>query len=128
MTKKQNKKSGGSVKGVAADTWEKLEQVFESRVVRVLHAMQIPSHDDVQQLASRVEALTQAVEKLAGEPVVTPTPKRSSKSAKKATKKSRKKTQKKSGTRQRKSSAKKTAKKKRASSKAARSGASKKRG
>ena len=117
MSKKQNKKTSGSVKGVAADTWEKLEQVFESRVVRVLHAMQIPSHEDVQQLATRVEALTRAVEKLAGEPVVAPASQRSGKSGKKTTKKSGRKTSKKAGSRKRKTSAKKTAKKKPASKK-----------
>lgn len=67
MSKKKSSKKN-SVKDMAADTWEKLEQVFESRVARVLNAMQIPTHDDVQELSARVEALTHAVEKLGGDP------------------------------------------------------------
>lgn len=87
VSKKTKKKSAGNVKGMAADTWEKLEQVFESRVARVLNAMQIPSHDDVQQLASRVEALTRAVEKLGGKPVPAAKKRATRKAAKKPGKK-----------------------------------------
>lgn len=68
MSKKKSSKKSAGVKGMAAETWDKLEQVFESRVARVLNAMQIPTHDDVQELSARVEALTRAVEKLGGKP------------------------------------------------------------
>ncbi|NNF52152.1 MAG: hypothetical protein HKN59_06910 [Gammaproteobacteria bacterium] len=107
MSSKKKKKSAGSVKGMAVDTWEKLEQVFESRVARVLNAMQIPSHDDVQQLASRVEALTRVVEKLAGRPI----PAAKKRATRKASKKTSKKASKKPASAKKSSPAKSTKKK-----------------
>lgn len=97
---------------MAADTWEKLEQVFESRVARVLNAMQIPTHDDVQELSARVESLTRAVEKLTGEPVKTQPRK---KTAAKPRKKSRKTSARKSTSRKKTARKKTNSKKKSAS-------------
>ncbi len=120
MSKKKSSKKSASVKGMAADTWDKLEQVFESRVARVLNAMQIPTHDDVQELSTRVEALTRAVEKLGGKPV--PANRKKATSKKKAgtrKKPSRKKTssKKKTSTRKRPSRKKTSSKKKSATRK-----------
>lgn len=68
MTKKRKKTRSAGVKDMAADSWEKLEQLFAARVAMVLNAMQIPTHDDVQELAARVAQLTRQVEKLSGKP------------------------------------------------------------
>lgn len=69
MSKKRKKTGTSGVKGMATDSWEKLEQLFAARVAMVLNAMQIPTHDDVQDLADRVAQLTRAVEKLGGQAV-----------------------------------------------------------
>ena len=68
MSKKRKKKMTSGVKDMATDSWEKLEQLFAARVAMVLNAMQIPTHDDVQELATRVAQLTRQVEKLSGKP------------------------------------------------------------
>lgn len=69
VSKKRKKKMASGVKDMATDSWEKLEQLFAARVAMVLNAMQIPTHDDVQELAGRVAQLTRQVEKLTGQPV-----------------------------------------------------------
>jgi len=50
----------------AAATWDKLEQVFESRVARALNRLGVPTNRDIQHLSKRVEALTASVQKLSG--------------------------------------------------------------
>ena len=50
----------------ATGTWDKLEQVFESRVARSLHSLGVPTRDDVAALAKRVAELKAAVDKLNG--------------------------------------------------------------
>jgi poly(hydroxyalkanoate) granule-associated protein len=52
------------VKGKATDTWDGLEQVFEDRVARVLNRLGVPTNDDVQDLAKRVEELNATVKSL----------------------------------------------------------------
>jgi poly(hydroxyalkanoate) granule-associated protein len=47
----------------AADTWDKLEKVFEARVQRVLVKLGVPSRDDLNALTERVERLTEALRK-----------------------------------------------------------------
>ncbi|MBI4756668.1 MAG: phasin family protein [Betaproteobacteria bacterium] len=51
----------------ATGTWDKLEQVFEDRVARALHSLGVPTRQDIRTLSARVEALTEAVDKLNGE-------------------------------------------------------------
>jgi poly(hydroxyalkanoate) granule-associated protein len=48
----------------ATGTWDKLEQVFESRVARALHSLGVPTRSDVAALAKRVAELKAAVDKL----------------------------------------------------------------
>jgi poly(hydroxyalkanoate) granule-associated protein len=48
----------------AGDTWDKLEQVFEARVARALARLGVHTHDDVQRLADRVDALSESVNEL----------------------------------------------------------------
>ena len=45
----------------AADTWDKLEKVFEERVQRALVKLGVPGRDDLNALTERVERLTAAV-------------------------------------------------------------------
>lgn len=80
----------------AADTWDKLEKVFEERVQRVLVKLGVPSRDDLRALSERVERLTEAVRKAGADKPGKAAPARaasaqtakpkSAKSAKKATK------------------------------------------
>ena len=53
------------VKERAVGTWDKLEQVFEDRVARALHSLNVPSRKDIETLSKRVAELTAATEKLA---------------------------------------------------------------
>jgi poly(hydroxyalkanoate) granule-associated protein len=50
----------------ATCTWDKLEQVFETRVARSLNSLGVPTKDDVAELARRVAELKAEVEKLNG--------------------------------------------------------------
>jgi poly(hydroxyalkanoate) granule-associated protein len=50
----------------ATGTWDKLEQVFETRVARSLNSLGVPTKDDVATLAKRVAELKAAVDKLNG--------------------------------------------------------------
>jgi poly(hydroxyalkanoate) granule-associated protein len=50
----------------ATGTWDKLEQVFESRVARALNSLGVPTRDDVAALSKRVAELKAEVEKLNG--------------------------------------------------------------
>ena len=50
----------------ATGTWDKLEQVFETRVARALHSLGVPTKDDVTTLSKRVAELKAAVDKLNG--------------------------------------------------------------
>lgn len=59
----------------ASGTLGQIEGLFTQRVSRALHALQIPTARDVQELTLRVEALQQAVERLErkrGERIVPP--------------------------------------------------------
>jgi len=48
----------------ASGTWDKLEQVFETRVAKALHTLGVPTHEDIEQLSRRVAELTAVVEGL----------------------------------------------------------------
>jgi len=60
-------KLAGSVSTKATQHWDKLEQVFEERVARALSRLGVPTHKDIQQLADRIEALSEAVHELTGQ-------------------------------------------------------------
>lgn len=51
----------GQAKERAADTWDKLEKVFEERVQRALVKLGVPGRDDLNALTERVERLTAAL-------------------------------------------------------------------
>jgi poly(hydroxyalkanoate) granule-associated protein len=63
----------GAVKERAADTWDRLEKVFEDRVQRALTRLGIPGRDDLQDLVSRVEELNAELRTLGGKAAPTPT-------------------------------------------------------
>ena len=52
------------VQAMAGGTWDKLEQVFEERVARALSKLGVHTQADVERLAKRVEALSEAVNEL----------------------------------------------------------------
>lgn len=55
------------VQKMAGGTWDKLEQVFEDRVARALSKLGVYTQNDVQRLAERVDALSEAVNRLINE-------------------------------------------------------------
>jgi poly(hydroxyalkanoate) granule-associated protein len=57
-----------TVRGRAADTWDRLEKVFEDRVSRALGKLGVPGRDEMQALLDRVEDLNRAVRKLNARP------------------------------------------------------------
>jgi poly(hydroxyalkanoate) granule-associated protein len=52
----------------ATGGWDKLEQVFESRVARALNRIGVPTYKDINNLSKRVEELTASVQKLTRTP------------------------------------------------------------
>ena len=50
-----------SVRKQASDNWDKLEKIFEERVYRSLGSLGIPTSDDVNDLAMRVQKLSRQV-------------------------------------------------------------------
>ena len=52
------------MQSAAGGTWDKLEQVFEDRVARVLSKLGVHTQADVDRLSQRVEALSEAVNTL----------------------------------------------------------------
>jgi poly(hydroxyalkanoate) granule-associated protein len=75
------------MQAMAGGTWDKLEQVFEDRVARALSKLGVHTHNDVERLAQRVDALSEAVNDLirksGGAPVAARAP-RAKKAAKAA--------------------------------------------
>ncbi len=51
----------------ATGAWDKLEQVFEDRVERALHRLNVPSRKDVDILTQRIAELTEITKKLTPE-------------------------------------------------------------
>ena len=60
-----------SVKERAADTWDRLEKVFEERVSRALGKLGVPGRDEMHALTARVEELNRQVRKLNSRPEAT---------------------------------------------------------
>jgi poly(hydroxyalkanoate) granule-associated protein len=52
------------MQAMAGGTWDKLEQVFEDRVARALSRLGVYTQSDVERLAERVDALSEAVNEL----------------------------------------------------------------
>ena len=58
------RESAGETRGAVADAWDKVEQVFEDRLARVLGRLGVPGRDDVQELIRRIDALQAHIEEL----------------------------------------------------------------
>ncbi len=54
-----------AVRKQAVDNWDKLENIFEDRVARVLGRLGVPSAQDVNSLSERVQKLSRQVTRLA---------------------------------------------------------------
>lgn len=50
--------------GKAGDTWDKVEQIFEDRLARVLGRLGVPGRDDLRELTQRVDALLEQINDL----------------------------------------------------------------
>ena len=57
-------KNVDQVRERAADTWDRLEKVFEERVQRALNRLGVPSREDLQGLSKRVDQLNAELRKL----------------------------------------------------------------
>lgn len=78
----------GSARERAADTWDRLEKVFEDRVQRALIKLGVPSRDDLGALVDRVDALNAELRKFGGAPAKSARKAPAKKAAKKTAKKS----------------------------------------
>ena len=58
----------GQARERAADTWDRLEKVFEDRVQRALVKLGVPTREDLAGLSSRVDALNAELRRLDGTP------------------------------------------------------------
>ena len=65
-TLEEGQEKAGETRGKVADTWDKVEQLFEDRLARVLNRMGVPSHDELQALTQRVDELQEMIKKAAG--------------------------------------------------------------
>ena len=63
---KEVKSTVDKVKGKATKSWDKLENIFESRVEKTLHKLDIPTSEEISALLAKVEALATEVSKLTG--------------------------------------------------------------
>ena len=77
-----------AVRQQAADNWDKLENIFEERVARVLGQLGVPTASDVNELSERVAELSRQVSEMAkpAPPAKTPAKKPAKKTASKASK------------------------------------------
>lgn len=57
-----------SAKTKAGDTLDNLEQLFEERVARALQRLGVPTHNDLQDIARRLDEINDRIKSLANEP------------------------------------------------------------
>ncbi|MBS1222007.1 MAG: poly(hydroxyalkanoate) granule-associated protein [Proteobacteria bacterium] len=55
---------GGKTRGRMIETWDKLEQIFEDRLNRVLGRLGVPSSDDLRELTQRIDTLQARLDEL----------------------------------------------------------------
>ena len=53
------------IRSKGAGAWDKLDKVFEDRVARALHSLNVPTRKDIDTLSKRVAELTEATKHLA---------------------------------------------------------------
>ncbi|WP_369981334.1 phasin family protein [Xanthomonas bundabergensis] len=76
----------GQARERAADTWDRLEKVFEDRVQRALRRLEVPSREDLGTLVDRVDALNAELRNLGSGRRARPAPAKKAPAAKKAAK------------------------------------------
>ena len=54
----------GEIRDKATGAWNKLEEVFQTRVARALRRLGVPTKDDIQQLFEQVDVLTRNIREL----------------------------------------------------------------
>ncbi|MDS4031018.1 MAG: phasin family protein [Candidatus Contendobacter sp.] len=54
----------GEARGRVVETWDKVEQIFEDRLARVLGPLGIPSREDLRELTQRIDALQAQLDEL----------------------------------------------------------------
>ena len=64
---KEVKTTVDKVKGKATQSWDKLENIFESRVERTLKKLDIPTNFEISALLEKIESLASEVSKLTGD-------------------------------------------------------------
>jgi len=60
-TLEEAQEKAGETRGKVTDTWDKVEQLFEDRLTRVLSRLGVPSRDDLQKLTERVDELQEMI-------------------------------------------------------------------
>lgn len=117
----------GSAKKKASESWDKLENVFETRVEKSLHRLGVPTNDELNKLVDRIEKLTAQVSELTAEKSADKKSSASKTTKKKTTKKAaKKKTAKKSSASQSKTADKKSSSQAKSSKKTTKKKTSKK--
>ncbi len=61
------KKTVGGVQEMAGDVWSRFEESFNTKVAVALQKLGVPTREEIHNLAERVDALTDAIGKLAAE-------------------------------------------------------------
>lgn len=63
-TKKVAEEKIEAIKTKASESWEKVEEMFQERVARVLKRLGVPTHEDLSKLSKQVEALDKSIKEL----------------------------------------------------------------
>ena len=63
-TKRAAEEKVEDLRDKATEAWDKLEHVFEQRVARALHSLNVPTKKDIDHLSKRVAELTSVADKL----------------------------------------------------------------
>ena len=58
------KEKVGEIRGKTTDAWNKLEEVFQTRVARALRRLGVPTKEDIQHLFEQVDQLTWNIQEL----------------------------------------------------------------
>ncbi|MFZ1643419.1 MAG: phasin family protein [Candidatus Contendobacter sp.] len=58
------KEQTAETRGRVVETWDKVEQIFEDRLARVLGQLGVPSRDDLRELTQRIDALQAHLDEL----------------------------------------------------------------
>ncbi len=54
----------GEARGRVVETWDRVEQIFEDRLTRVLGQLGVPNHEDLRELTQRIDALQARLDEL----------------------------------------------------------------